>query len=227
MKILALDTTGKTCSVAIAEDEQILVEHYVHDKMTHSQILLPMVDACLREAHLKVGEIDVFGVTVGPGSFTGVRIGVLTAKALAHAKGKPIAAIDTLDALALQAGPYPSKICPMLDARRGQVYAAVYLGGKKVIEDRAVAVEEMLKDLADEEAPLFLGDGAVALCDVIRSYLPAAVFAPSHLTWGRASACATLAYRAAQAGNLETYQTVKPFYLRESGAVRKRMGNDG
>ena len=222
MKILGMDTTGAVCTVAVADGEKIVSEIYVERQMVHSRQLMPMVDQCLALAGMDSGAMDVLGVSVGPGSFTGVRIGVCAAKGLAHATGKPLAAISTLEALAANVADLGGQaVCPLIDARNGNVYGAVFSGGVRETEDIALHIDEFLQKLAGRRA-LFLGDGARVLEAQIREKIPEASFAPPQLAMQRAGSVCLLAARAAREGRLAGYRDVAPNYLRESGAVRKK-----
>ena len=140
MNILMIDTSGPACGVAISRDGQIVCEMQLTSGKTHSQRVMPMVDQALALCEMTVTDVDLFGAVVGPGSFTGVRIGVSTVKALAHAAGKPCIGIDALEALAANAPYFDGVICPILDARAQQVYGAMFEGGmppRRLMDDEA------------------------------------------------------------------------------------------
>ena len=135
MNILMIDTSGPACGVAIMRDGRLIYEAELVNKQTHSQRVMPMADAALAMNDMTAAEIDVFGAVTGPGSFTGVRIGVSTVKALAHAAGKPCVAVDALEALAANVTAFDGVVCPILDARAQQVYGAIFKNGERVLED--------------------------------------------------------------------------------------------
>ena len=130
MNILMIDTSGPACGVAIMADGRLVYEAELTHKQTHSQRVMPMVDAALQMSDMTLEDMDVLGAVVGPGSFTGVRIGVSTVKALAHAAGKPCVAVDALEALAANVTAFDGVVCPILDARAQQVYGAMFKDGK-------------------------------------------------------------------------------------------------
>ena len=164
MKILAVDSTATTASVAITEDELLLAEYTIANGNTHSETLLPMVEASLNTLGLSVSDIDVFACSAGPGSFTGVRIGAATVKGLAFGSEKPCVAVSTLEALAYNLIGTKGLICPVMNARRSQVYTALFKSDgenlTRVSEDNAIAISELDAILADtKEVVSFCGDG--------------------------------------------------------------------
>ena len=164
MLILALDSAALSGSVALCEDGVLIAECTVCTGHTHSETLLPMGEAVLRAAGRQVGDIGLFACTVGPGSFTGLRIGSATAKGLGLALEKPLIHVPTLDAMAYNLYGCGERICPIMDARRGQVYTGIYRFEDNTFrtlkEDCAIALEELLEELAAAQEPLvFLGDG--------------------------------------------------------------------
>lgn len=166
MKILAVDSSSITASVALVEDEKIISEFFMNSGLTHSETLAPMIEAVLKNSKIKPQEIDLFAVSNGPGSFTGLRIGVATIKAMALATNKPCIGISSLYALALNAGYSNSIVCACMDARRSQLYNALFkIDGDKIIrltEDRAISVENLITELRNfDEKTEFVGDGAV------------------------------------------------------------------
>ena len=226
MKILALDTSGPVAGAALMEDGVITHEVMAAHGLTHSQTAMPMVDQCLSAAGLTAKDIDLFAAVAGPGSFTGVRIGVCAVRALAHAWNKPALSVDSLEALAMNGFGFSGLICPILDARRGQVYCAAFRfeEGKlpaRILGDDALALSDFLKKLPENEKCLFLGDG-------LRVHFPAisaamgdrAVAAPSHMAYLRpAAACEIAACRMDEAkGCME----LTPIYLRAPQAERER-----
>lgn len=225
MKILAMDTSGPCASVAAQSGEALVFEAFQQTGRTHSQSLMPLVEQALEAAGWQATDLDLIAATVGPGSFTGVRIGVTTARALSQATGVPCVGINALEAMAANVAG-KGVVCAMQDARAGQVYAAAFEGTwppKRLLEDRACPLQafvEQARTLADRLC--FVGDGALRHRDWILETLGhAAGIAPPHLLPVRAGAVAALAaLRADQAGD---YQTLTPYYLRLPQAERERL----
>lgn len=214
MNILAIDTTGTPCSVAVLRNGSIVSEQYINLKKTHSQVLMSLIAETLYRADMPVAEVDVFAVVAGPGSFTGVRIGVCTAKGMAQSMGKPIAALNTLDVLAGGVSFYDGVVCPMLDARREQVYSAIYKDNVRITDYMATDISEVLA-LLPEGKVMFLGDGAVAYEHILREH-PGASMAPSHLMFQRATVAAEMAANMVDSDMLITAELLSPFYVRKS-----------
>ncbi len=228
MKILALDSSGLVASVAVAEDDTLLAEYTVNYKKTHSQTLLPMLDEIARMIELDLNTIDAIAVAGGPGSFTGLRIGAATAKGLGLALGKPLIKVPTVDGLAYNFYGSNRIICPMMDARRNQVYTGIYTfmnGDFQIIEPQmAAAVAEIAGKLnALGREVIFLGDGVPVYREMLKELVTVPYqFAPAHLNRQRASAIAALAMEYARAGKFETAEEHRPEYLRMSQAERER-----
>ena len=228
MNILVIDTSGPACGVAIWQAGKIVCEMQLTSGRTHSQRVMPMVDTALSLCELTPAEIDIFGAVVGPGSFTGVRIGVSTVKALAQVTGKPCLGVDALEALAANAEGFPGVICPILDARAQQVYGAMFDGGMppvRLCEDVAEPLSAFLERVeATGRDALFLGDGAEAMEEAIRARLGARAHfaAAQHRGLRAASACALAALRAQNADALQDCVTLLPLYLRAPQAERER-----
>ena len=144
MKLLVMDTSGPVCGVAVMEDEKVLCEYTAQNRNTHSANLMPMAEAALQSAGKTIGEMDAIAAVTGPGSFTGVRIGVATAKGLAHGAGIPCIPVDALEALSISAGGFDGVICPIQDARAGQVYGAAFRDGKRMTADEPLKLEDFL-----------------------------------------------------------------------------------
>ena len=228
MNILMIDTSGPACGVAIAQNGKIVCELQLTSGKTHSQRVMPMVDQALEMCEMTVGDIDLFGAVVGPGSFTGVRIGVSTVKALAHAAGKPCIGVDALEALAANVTAFGGVVCPILDARAQQVYGAMFESGMppvRLMEDEAEKLTLYLDRVeATGEHALFLGDGAAAFEALIRERLGDKVhFAPAqHMGLRAASACALAMEYARDEEQLKDCMTLLPLYLRAPQAERER-----
>ena len=201
MIILAVDTSGPVCGVAITRDEQVIYEGVAVNKHTHSASLLPMIDEALQRAGLAVEDVDLFAAVTGPGSFTGVRIGVSTVKGMAHGAGKPCAGVNALQALAAGISEPGALICPIQDARAGQVYGAAFSGGmppERVLDDRAAKLDEYLTAVTDcakdNQKLYFIGDGVQTYREAILKTLGGrAAFPPAHLMYLRPSSAALLA----------------------------------
>lgn len=241
MRILAMDSSGLVASVAVVEDgpvgEVTVAEYTVNYKKTHSQTLLPMLDDVAKMIELDLDTIDAIAVAAGPGSFTGLRIGSATAKGLGLALSKPLIHVPTLHGLAYNLCGSDKIVCPIMDARRGQVYTGIYeFEGNElvVIEDQmAVSIEELGGKLcAYDREVVFLGDGVPVFCEALVERIMAGVrisFAPAHMNRQRAAAIGTLAIRYYRAGKMESAAEHQPDYLRVSQAERERrerLGND-
>ena len=228
MKILALDSSGLVASVAIVEDDTLLAEYTVNYKKTHSQTLLPMLDEVAQMIELDLQTIDAIAVAGGPGSFTGLRIGSATAKGLGLALGKPLVSVPTVDALAWNLYGSNYNICPMMDARRNQVYTVIYrFEGEEFVtlqEQYPAALEEIAAKLNELGAPvMILGDGVPVYRKKLEELLTVPYqFAPAHMSRQRASAVAALALRYIRDGKTETAAEHRPDYLRLSQAERER-----
>ncbi len=232
MKILALESSGLVASVAVWEDHKIIGEFSTNFKKTHSQTLLPMLDKVVQMLELKLEEIDAIAVSKGPGSFTGLRIGSATAKGLGLALDKPLIGVPTVDALAYNLYGTKRLICPMMDARRAQVYTGLYTfeGGqfKIVCPQKACSLEEIAEQInALGKETILLGDGIPVYEKMIKDMLHVPYsMAPAHLAYQRAGALASLAAIYFEEGKTETAKAFKPDYLRVSQAERELMEKD-
>lgn len=228
MRILALDSSGLVASVAIVEEEQTVAEYTVNYKKTHSQTLLPMLDEIVKMTDMDLQSIDAIAVAGGPGSFTGLRIGSATAKGLGLALNKPLIHIPTLEGMAYNLYGSSAVICPIMDARRKQVYTGIYRfeeGKLKVLEDQiAIAVEELIQKLNEMgEEVVFLGDGVPVYADCLREGLSIPfTFAPANMNRQRASSVGLLGIEYFKQGKTETAREHQPDYLRVSQAERER-----
>lgn len=220
MNILAMDTSSLTATVAVLTDEKLLGEFSVSNKLTHSQTIMPMTDTLLKTASMKIKDIDVFAVSIGPGSFTGLRIGMATAKTFAQALDKPIIGVSSLEAIAQNFSFTHSVICPILDARRNEVYNALYKSGKEIISPRALHIDELLNELKDESV-IFAGDGVLIHKDKILQNANWCA-APQHLLLPKASSLAYAALKRAQNNDFDDLYNLDPIYLRKSQAERER-----
>ncbi len=238
MKILAIDSSGQTASVAVWEDDLTLAEFSIHAKMTHSQTLLPMLEAVREKIELDMETIDAIAVTSGPGSFTGLRIGSATAKGFGFALNKPIVPVPTLEGLAYNLYGTDRIVCPLMDARRSQTYTGLYkftadgangYDMNVIKEQCAVAIEEIL-GICNEQVSkengggvVFLGDGVPVFREEIERLLTVPYsFAPAHMNRQRAAAVAALAAKYYRQGKVRTAAEYTPEYLRLSQAERER-----
>ncbi|GKX30487.1 tRNA (adenosine(37)-N6)-threonylcarbamoyltransferase complex dimerization subunit type 1 TsaB [Vallitalea longa] len=228
MKVLAIESSAVAASIAVAEDNQLICEYTTNYKKTHSQTLMPMIEEVCNMINLDLDELDVIAVSKGPGSFTGLRIGVATAKGLAHTLEIPIAGINTLDALAYNIGYTDRIICPLMDARRNQVYTGLYsYNGNdfiNILPSTVVPIEEIIIEIKKlSRQVIFLGDGVAPNIDAIKNNFTHEeyVLAPLNNNVQRASSVAALGILYGTKGKTESYMNFKPIYLRKSQAERE------
>ena len=240
MRVLAIDSSGLTATVAVVEETQTVAEYTINYKKTHSQTLLPMIDEVVKMIELDLGTIDAIAVAGGPGSFTGLRIGSATAKGLGLALNKPLIHVPTVDGLAYNVFGCEDIICPIMDARRNQVYTGIYTFSKKAGEKEgtnlvepvfqvikmqmAVSIEELAERLNRYRRPVvFLGDGVPVYENVLAEKLTVPYsFAPAYMNRQRAAVVGTLAIQYYKSGKFETAEEHRPDYLRVSQAERER-----
>ena len=240
MRVLAIDSSGLTATVAVVEDTQTVAEYTINYKKTHSQTLLPMIDEVVKMTELDLNTIDAIAVAGGPGSFTGLRIGSATAKGLGFALNKPLIHVPTVDGLAYNVYGCEDIICPIMDARRNQVYTGIYTFSRKagtkegsnlvepvfqVIKmQMAVSIEELAERLNRYRRPVvFLGDGVPVYENVLAEKLTVPYsFAPAYMNRQRAAVVGTLGIQYYKAGKFETAEEHRPDYLRVSQAERER-----
>lgn len=228
VKILAIDSSGAAASAAVLNETTLIGEITLNNRLTHSQSLLPMIDEVMRMTGTEGAELTCIAVAAGPGSFTGLRIGASTVKGLAMVYDKPIAAVPTVDALACNYYGASQLVCPLLDARRGQVYGGLYRftedGLQALVPQTCTELSELLgKVNALGQEVLFLGDGA----DAYRARIPELTevpyrFAPPHLSKQRAGSVGLLALQYAKENKYTTAVEFVPEYLRKSQAERER-----
>ncbi len=228
MKILAVDSSGLVASVAVVEENTMLAEYTVNYKKTHSQTLLPMLHEIVQMIELDLHSVDAIAVAAGPGSFTGLRIGSATVKGLGLALQKPIISIPTVEGLAYNLAGTNKLICPMMDARRNQVYTGLYqFEGRKLLhlrEQCAVSVEEII-DFVNEQgrAVIFLGDGVFIYGQTIEERVTVPYeMAPAHLNRQRAGSIAALALQYGRMKKMEDAKEHIPNYIRPSQAERMK-----
>lgn len=228
MLILAMDSTAVAASVALLSDGAPLAAFHLNNGNTHSETLLPMAESVLRCTGKTVDDIDLFAVAAGPGSFTGVRIGVAAAKGLAWGAELPCYGVSTLEAMALSLGAWQGYVCPVMDARRSQVYNALFCVNcgklERLREDRAIALEDLSQELAELAQPIFLvGDGSSLTYRTLSDTLPNLVLPPEHRMHQRASGVALAAQQKIAAGLPGNGAALSPNYLRLSQAERERL----
>lgn len=223
MRVLAIDTSSNAASAAVISDGRLTGEYILNHKKTHSQKIMPMLDELMKSAELDVNDIDLFAAVTGPGSFTGLRIGDAAVKAMAQVTKKPVAAVNTLEALAYNVPFCPHLAVPILDARRRDVYAAVYDGGVCVKEPFAAEIDECVEFVKSTgRTAVFLGDGVYIHKDYIAGELGGrALFAPVNLNEQRASSAAACALDKYARGEVLTYSGLEPLYIRKSQAERE------
>ncbi len=227
MLILAFETSAKAASVALLEENRLLGESYQNTGMTHSQTLLVMAEDLLKQCGKTVSDITAVAVAAGPGSFTGVRIGVAAAKGFAWGAALPCYGVSTLEAMAESLGIWEGYLCPCMDARRSQVYNALFYvnQGKleRIREDRAISLEDLKTDLQDRDGLIFLvGDGAVLTDKTLSAEIPNLVLPPEHRLHQRAVGVALVAAKQIAAGLPGDGNALTPNYLRLSQAERER-----
>lgn len=238
MKVLAIDSSGMTATVAVVEDTQTIAEYTVNFKKTHSQTLLPMIDTMGKMIELDLKSIDAIAVAGGPGSFTGLRIGSATAKGLGLALEKPLIHVPTVDGLAYNLYGCQDIICPIMDARRKQVYTGMYTFARRELEgskqtelvldaleaQNASPIDELIERLNIHGRPVvFLGDGVPVYQDVIREKMRVPFsFAPASANRQRAAVVGALGIQYYKEGKFETAMEHQPDYLRVSQAERER-----
>lgn len=236
MKLLVLESSGLVASVALMEENSMICEFTMNHKKTHSQTLLPMVDEMMKITGFNKKELDAIAISKGPGSFTGLRIGSATAKGLAQALNIPVVSVSSLEGLAANLYGTKDLICPIMDARRSQVYAGIFqYEGERLIarmEDDAIAVADLIKVLNEKGEPvIFLGDGVPVYGKMLEEGLTVPYrFAPAHMNRQRAGAVGMLAIQYYKEGRTEKARDHKPEYLRKSQAERelieKQNGTD-
>ena len=225
MRVLAVDTATSSCSVAITDGDRLLSETTLVSAETHSRHLASLIEALTQTAGLSLEQMEGFAVSRGPGSFTGLRIGIGTIKGLAVAGNRPMVGVSTLAALAWQVGPTDHLICPMIDARRNEVYAAIYRwnpqGPEPLSAEQVAAPEKVLATI--EQPCTFIGTGAAAYRErIVDTAGHRALFVPSSLNVIRAAAVAVIGARRLSAGDSDDIERFVPTYLRRSDAELKR-----
>ena len=234
MKLLAVDTSAKAASVCLASDDSIIGEFFVNTALTHSQTLMPMLEQLLASTGTKIGDLDAIAVNAGPGSFTGVRIGVAAVKGLAFANDLPCVPVSTLGSMAYNCLGMDCVVCAVMDARCSQVYNAMFRvrGGKveRLCEDRALALSDLREELVKTDAPVMLvGDGAQLSAGYLADSPADARLAPMSIRMQTASSVAQAAFESLKNGGAVSVAELMPVYLRLPQAQRelnKRLGRE-
>ncbi len=227
MKILAIETSGQTASAALAEEDKLIAEFTLNYKMTHSQTIMPMLDIITKMTELELNTVDYIACASGPGSFTGLRIGAATAKGLSHGLNVPVVPVPTLDALAYNVFDTDKIVCPIMDARRQQVYTAFYHWREnklvRLSEHTAEAIEKVMDmAMAFQKEIIFLGDGVPVHRKRLEECGGSFCFAPASCNMQRAASVASLAMELVRDGKAVKGEDFAPFYLRKSQAERER-----
>ena len=220
MKILAIDSTANTSTVAVLENDKLLSLYTVNTKNTHSETLLPMVKSALDSLRLTVNDIDAFAVSEGPGSFTGVRIGVATVKGLAFGREKACVGVSTIEALAQNLEGFSGVVCPIMNARRGQVYTGAFLNGERIIPDGCMMLCDLIPMLEKYGEPIyFVGDGYSLIEGMENDKFR---HTPEQLRYQNAYSVGKIAFEKLQRGECTTDNDLRVEYLRKPQAERER-----
>ena len=231
MLILAFETSAKAASAALMKEGKLLGESYQNTGLTHSQTLMVMAEDLLKTCGYTPQQVEAVAVAAGPGSFTGIRIGVAAAKGFAWGGELPCYGVSTLEAMALWLGVYDGYVLPVMDARRSQVYNALFLaeGGKltRLCEDRAIALADLAEELKNLQKPIFLvGDGSNLCYNTLLEEVPGLVLPPEHRLHQRASGVALAAQEMIRCGLPGDAAELNPNYLRLSQAERERAARE-
>ena len=227
MLVMGIDTSTTQGGVALLSGQGVVCEYTLNIKATYSERLLPLIDRALRDAGITLGQVEGFAVAVGPGSFTGLRIGLSTAKGLAVVGGQPLVGVSTLEAMAWTLPFCAHPVCPILDARKGEIYCALFRheGDRliRLMDDTATAPDRLLSRI--QQPTVFLGDGLVAYEGLVQSQLKElALFPPLAGRGGRAAAVAELGRCRLLRGDRDDLMQLAPQYLRPSEAEFKQLG---
>ncbi len=224
MLLLAFETSAKACSVALHDGQKLLAESYQNTGLTHSQTLMVMAQDLLKSIEKTAQDVTHVAVAAGPGSFTGVRIGVAAAKGFAWGGDLPVYGVSTLDAMSRQLRLQTGHICACMDARRSQVYNAIFDANGPITPDRAISLEDLAAELKALSGPIFLvGDGAELTCRTLSAEIPNLILPPEQCRQQRASGVAEAALEKIAAGDPGNGAELTPNYLRLSQAERERQ----
>ncbi|CUO03335.1 MAG: tRNA (adenosine(37)-N6)-threonylcarbamoyltransferase complex dimerization subunit type 1 TsaB [Sarcina ventriculi] len=231
MLVLSVDSSYSTATCALIKDDKILAEINLNDKKQHSIILMRLIDSILKEYEIDINDIDAFIISRGPGSFTGLRIGMATLKGLAFASKKPLISVSTLDALAYNSISFQGIICPIMDALRDNIYTCLYKNENNnltpLIKEQCLNINELVTILKEQTLPIiFVGDGVAKHKEFLQENIPNSFFAPNHSNFPKASSVGELGIKKINDGVIENIDSINPIYLRKSQAEReyeKRM----
>ena len=231
MLILAFETSAKAASVAVMEGSKLLAESYQNTGLTHSQTLMVMAEDALKQVGKRAADVEAVAVAEGPGSFTGVRIGVAAAKGFAWGKNIPCYGVSTLEAMVLSLGVWQGYVCPVMDARRSQGYNALFYVNhgeiSRVCDDRAIALADLIEELKNLPEPIFLvGDGSILCYNTLEQTVPNLILPPEHRMHQRAAGVALCADVQLREGKACDGAALQPNYLRLSQAERERLEKD-
>lgn len=225
MIVLSIDSASKVATAALLNENNLIAEYTINNKMEHSTLIMDMVDKLLSDSNLSIDDIDGFIVSKGPGSFTGLRIGMATVKGLSFGANKPYVSISSLDALAYSLVSFDGIICPVMDALRDSVYTCLYKGNngklEKLIDYSALELDDLIKILKDKnEKVMFTGDGLIKHKDYLSTNLNNSFFAPNHLSIIRASSLGDLGIKLLLDNKCDELNS-SPFYLKKPQAQRE------
>lgn len=225
MIVLSIDSSSKVATVALLKDDTLIGEYILNDKREHSVLLMPMIENLLKECNLTVDDIDGYVVSKGPGSFTGLRIGIATIKGMSVGSNKPYISISSLDALAYSISPFHGIICPIMDALRENVYTALFKNEnkrlEKILDYTPLDLDDLINILKEkDEEVMFTGDGLIKHKDYIKENLPKAHFAPNHLSVVHASSLGELGLELLKNGVCDDPNS-SPIYLKKPQAERE------
>lgn len=223
MKILSIDSSSVTASVAITENGVVLAENFINNGLTHSQTLMPMVEKTLAESGISINDIDLFAITNGPGSFTGVRIGIASVKGMADALNKKCLAVSTLEAIAEPLKNENVIACAVMDARCNQVYTATFQNGKRLCEDKAVLIDELGEELKQyDKKVVFIGDGSVLCYEKLNNIITECETADEKVRYIHAKSIGFISEERILKGEEPIgAENLVPFYLRLPQAERE------
>lgn len=223
MKILSIDSSSVTASVAITENGIVLAENFINNGLTHSQTLMPMVEQTLAESGISIKDIDLFAITNGPGSFTGVRIGIASVKGIADALNKKCLAVSTLEAIAEPLKNENVIACAVMDARCNQVYTATFQNGKRLCEDKAVLIDELGEELKQyNKKVVFIGDGSVLCYEKLADIITECETADEKIRYIHAKSIGFISEEKISKGEEPIdAENLVPFYLRLPQAERE------
>ena len=228
MLLLAFETSAKAGSVALMEEQKLLAQSYQNTGLTHSQTIMSMAESMLKSCGFTPQDVTAVAVAAGPGSFTGVRIGVAAAKGFAWGSQIPCYGVSTVEAMALQLGVYDGIVVSVMDARRNQVYNAVFEARQgslnRLSPDRAISLEDLGEELAKYEKPIYLvGDGSILCYNTLKDQIPNLILPPEHRMHQSAAGVALLAMEQIRRGDAGNAAALEPNYLRLSQAERERL----